>query len=223
MNEISGNVIDMEKEQLKAALKGLAKNRSISLSDLAIEAGVAPSTITGFINDVPGRGHYGLSAKTQNKLSETFPEFKDLIEEPVLIGTYNVPVIGMWGKDYRIHPLELGMSNSFIGHDSPDIRDLISVIRRKDFFQVNFSHEKCCQNKPKFQIEDTRYYLFEKKYAESLDDINMKQVYASCENGYYLGFLHKDKDTFYLNDFFGEPINCGKVVQASAIIWTRQV
>ena len=217
MNEINGNVFDMEKEQLKAALKGLAKNRSISLSDLAIEAGVAPSTITGFINDVPGRGHYGLSAKTQNKLSETFPEFKDLIDEPVLAGTYNVPVIGMWGKDYRIHPLELGMSNSFIDHDSPNIRDFISVIRRKDFFHVNLNPSA------KFKIEDTRYYLFEKKYAESLDEINMKQVYASCENGYYLGFLHKDKHTFYLNDFFGEPLNCGKVLQASAIMWTRQV
>ena len=217
MNEINGNVFDMEKEQLKAALKGLAKSRNVSLSDLAIEAGVAPSTITGFINDVPGRGHYGLSAKTQNKISETFPEFKDLIEEPVLAGTFNVPVIGMWGKDYRIHPLELGMSNSFIGHDSPNIRDLISVIRRKDFFHVNLN------SNAKFQIGDTRYYLFEKKYAESLDDINMKQVYASCENGYYIGFLHKDKQTFYLNNFFGEPISCGKVLQASAIEWTRQV
>ena len=55
MNEINANVFDMEKEQLKAALKGLAKSRNVSLSDLAVEAGVAPSTITGFINDVPGR------------------------------------------------------------------------------------------------------------------------------------------------------------------------
>ena len=66
MNEINGNVYDMEKEQLKGALKALAKQLNLSASDLAKEAGISPSTITGFLNDVPGRGHYGLSAKTQN-------------------------------------------------------------------------------------------------------------------------------------------------------------
>ena len=70
MNEIHGNIIDMEKEQLKAALKAIAKQHSISLSEVAKEAGVSPSTITGFLNDVPGRGHYGLSAKPQSKLAE---------------------------------------------------------------------------------------------------------------------------------------------------------
>lgn len=98
MNEINANVFDMEKEQLKAALKGLAKSRNVSLSDLAVEAGVAPSTITGFINDVPGRGHYGLSAKTQSKLTDKFPEFKELIDKPpVLEQSAQVPVIGVWG------------------------------------------------------------------------------------------------------------------------------
>ena len=55
MNEINGNVFDMEKEQLKAALKALAKQLNLSASDLAKEAGISPSTITGFLNDVPGR------------------------------------------------------------------------------------------------------------------------------------------------------------------------
>ena len=79
MNEISGNVIDMEKEQLKTALQTLSKMYNVSPSELGQKAGIAPSTITGFINDVPGRGHYGLSAKTQSKLAETYPEFKNMI------------------------------------------------------------------------------------------------------------------------------------------------
>ena len=57
MNEISANIIDMEKEQMKAALKAIAKLHSISPSEVAKEAGISPSTITGFLNDVPGRGH----------------------------------------------------------------------------------------------------------------------------------------------------------------------
>ena len=76
-------LIDMEKEQLKLALKNLAKHQGMSLSDLATQAGIAPSTITGFMNDVPGRGHYGLSARTQNKLAEEYSEFKDMIEKPI--------------------------------------------------------------------------------------------------------------------------------------------
>jgi DNA-binding MurR/RpiR family transcriptional regulator len=82
MNEISDNIIDMEKEQLKQVIRDLAKLNNLSPSDLAIQAGVAPSTITGFLNDVPGRGHYGLSARTQSKLADKFPQFKEQIEKP---------------------------------------------------------------------------------------------------------------------------------------------
>ena len=71
----------IEKEKLKVALKKLAKSLNKSLSDIATESGVAPSTITGFVNDVPGRGKYGLSQKTHSKLSENFPEFKKLLNE----------------------------------------------------------------------------------------------------------------------------------------------
>ena len=70
-----------EKEEYKLALKKLAKSLNKSLSDIAIKAGIAPSTITGFVNDVPGRGKYGLSARTRTKLSKTFPEFKIFLNE----------------------------------------------------------------------------------------------------------------------------------------------
>ena len=114
------NVHDMEKEQLKSALKSLAKQQGISLSDLASQAGIAPSTLTGFINDVPGRGHYGLSARTQNKLAEEYSQFKDMIEKPMEnTNLVNIPIIGMWEADYRVNGLELGMPSSFVSNWSP--------------------------------------------------------------------------------------------------------
>jgi transcriptional regulator with XRE-family HTH domain len=70
-----------EKEKYKSALKKLAKSQNKSLSNIAVEAGIAPSTITGFMNDVVGRGKYGLSAKTRSKLSETFQEFISFVNE----------------------------------------------------------------------------------------------------------------------------------------------
>ena len=220
MNEINANVFDMEKEQLKAALKGLAKSRNVSLSDLAIEAGVAPSTITGFINDVPGRGHYGLSAKTQNKLSQTFAEFKEFIDKPpALEQTVHVPVIGVWGADYRVTGLELGMSNSFITDYTVNMHLYSAVLRTELFFAKNFA-ETMNHN----LIREKRYYLFKNTYAEDLTTIVGKQAYASCENGTYIGFVGNYKDHFHLFNFFGKMIkSAGCVKQASVIEWTRQI
>lgn len=220
MNEISGNIIDMEKEQLKSALKAIAKQHSISLSEVAKEAGVSPSTITGFLNDVPGRGHYGLSAKTQNKLSEKFPEFREFIEKPpVLEQTVNIPVIGVWGADYRVTGLELGMSNNFITEWSINIHLYSAVLRTETFFAKNFA-EGMYHN----LIREKRYYLFKNTYAEDLTNIVGKQAYASCENGTYIGFIANHKGHYHLFNFFGKMIkSAGCVKQASAIEWTRQI
>ena len=220
MNEISANIIDMEKEQLKAALKAISKQHSISLSEVAKEAGVSPSTITGFLNDVPGRGHYGLSAKTQNKLSEKFPEFREFIEKPpVLEQTVQVPVIGVWGADYRVTGLELGMSNSFLCSYSANIHLYSSVLRTELFFAKNFA-EKMDHN----LIREKRYYLFKNTYDEDISTIVGKQAYASCEGGTYIGFVGKYKSHYQLFNFFGDWIkSAGCIKQASAIEWTRQI
>ena len=220
MNQINVNVYDMEKEHLKAALKGLAKKRNVSLSDLAIEAGVAPSTITGFINDVQGRGHYGLSAKTQNKLTEKYPEFRDLIDKPpALEQTVQVPVIGVWGADYRVTGLELGMSNSFNTNFSTNIHLYSAIIRNHTFFIKNFNHDG-----DKNLIREMRYYLFKNEYSDDLDLLVGKQCYCSCDNGTYLGYIGTNKRCFHLYDFYGKEIkSAGCVVKATKIEWTRQV
>lgn len=226
MNEINANVFDMEKEQLKAALKGLAKSRNVSLSDLAVEAGVAPSTITGFINDVPGRGHYGLSAKTQGKLTDKFPEFKELIDKPpVLEQSAQVPVIGVWGADYRVTGLELGMSNNFLTDYSKNIHLYSSVLRTESFFVKNFSDKMAKSlSMDRNKIRELRYYLFKNTYNDDIETILGKQAYASCDGGTYIGFLVKKGLNIVLYNFFGEQIkSAGNVKQASVIEWTRQI
>ena len=221
MNEINANVFDMEKEQLKAALKGLAKSRNVSLSDLAVEAGVAPSTITGFINDVPGRGHYGLSAKTQSKLADKFPEFKEQIDKPyVSNSSYNLPIIGMWNVDYRVLGLELGMPSTFTCTWFENIENYSSVIRSPKFFRKNLMKKGIVKE----DVDEVRYYLFQNIYNPDLQDTENKQIYATTESGNFIGYQIKDKGKYYLHTFYGDRIEeAGEVLKSSKIEWTRQV
>ena len=212
-------LIDMEKEQLKLALKNLAKHQGMSLSDLATQAGIAPSTITGFMNDVPGRGHYGLSARTQNKLAEEYSEFKNMIEKPVTnTNLVNVPIIGMWESDYRVNGLELGMPSSFASNWSTDIESYSAVIRNANFFSINPP-----TSTKSFVNGEVRYYLFNNIYIDDLNKTNSKQVYCKTATGNFIGYQVKDGNKFYLYNFFGERIeSAGEILKASKIEWTKQ-
>ena len=210
-------LIDMEKEQLKLALKNLAKHQGMSLSDLATQAGIAPSTITGFMNDVPGRGHYGLSARTQSKLAEEYSEFKDMIEKPIVnTNLVDVPIIGMWESDYRVNGLELGMPSSFASNWSTDIESYSAVIRNENFFVKD-------QPLNSFVNREIRYYLFKNTYIDDLNKANNKQVYCKTATGNFIGYQVKDGNKFYLYNFFGERIeSAGEILKASKIEWTKQ-
>ena len=213
------NVHDMEKEQLKSALKSLAKQQGISLSDLASQAGIAPSTLTGFINDVPGRGHYGLSARTQNKLAEEYSQFKDMIETPMEnTNLVNIPIIGMWEADYRVNGLELGMPSSFVSNWSPYVDTYSSVIRNENFFSMNPP-----TSTKSFVNGEVRYYIFRNTYVDDLNKINNKQVYCKTATGNFIGYQIKDGNKFYLYTFFGERVeSAGEILKASKIEWTKQ-
>ena len=212
-------VIDMEKEQLKSALKNLAKQQGVSLSDLATQAGIAPSTITGFMNDVPGRGHYGLSARTQNKLAEEYSEFKDMIEKPIVnTNLVNVPIIGMWESDYRVNGLELGMPSSFASNWSTNIESYSAVIRNENFFSMNPP-----TSTKSFVNGEVRFYLFKNTYIDDLNKTNNKQVYCKTTTGNFIGYQIKEGNKFYLYTFFGERIDiAGEILKASKIEWTKQ-
>ena len=213
------NVLSMEKEQLKSALRSLAKHQGVSLSDLATQAGIAPSTLTGFMNDVPGRGHYGLSARTQNKLAEEYSEFKDMIDKPMEnVGLYNIPVIGMWEADYRVNGLELGMPSSFTSTWSTDVESFSSVIRNENFFSMNPP-----TNIKGFVNGEVRYYLFKNTYVDDLNKTINKQVYCKTTTGNFIGYQIKQGNKFYVYTFFGERVeSAGEILKASKIEWTRQ-
>jgi len=223
MIENNVNVIDMEKEQLKQVLKNIAKKNNMTASDLATQAGVAPSTITGFLNDVPGRGHYGLSARTQGKISEAFPEFKEQIDAPTVIsGEYDLPIIGMWDADYRVNGLELGMPSSFRTDLSHNISSYSSIIRSPLFF--TFIENTDFNNGNLDFIKEVRYYIFKNIYAENLLPLVGKQVYAKTTTGNFIGYLSKQKEVYQLHDFFGKVIEKAEhVLKATKIEWTRQV
>ena len=223
MIENNVNVIDMEKEQLKQVLKSIAKKNNMTASDLATEAGVAPSTITGFLNDVPGRGHYGLSARTQGKISEAFPEFRDQIDTPApLSTTFAVPIIGVWHLDYRVNGVELGMPTSFIMDFTVNIHQYSSIIRSPKFFTSNMFKDSP-NSISMGNIEEIRYYLFKNVYADNLIDTKNKQVYCKTENGNFLGYQVPHKGDYYLCDFWGNHVEvAGKVLKASKVEWTVQ-
>ena len=217
------NVIDMEKEQLKQIIKNLAKDNNMSASDVATQAGVAPSTITGFLNDVPGRGHYGLSARTQGKISDAFPKFKELIDAPTVIsGEYDLPIIGMWDSDYRVNGLELGMPSSFRTNLTANIHSYSSIIRSPQFFSfIEKDTSKSCNLD---FIKEMRYYIFKNTYAENMQPLLGKQVYAKTTTGNFIGYLSKQKDVYHLHNFFGLRIEkAEQVLKATKIEWTRQV
>ena len=133
--------------------------------------------------------------------------------------TVQVPVIGVWGADYRVTGLELGMSNNFITEWSINIHLYSAVLRTETFFAKNFA-EGMYHN----LIREKRYYLFKNTNAEDLTTIVGKQAYASCEGGTYIGFIGNHKGHYYLFNFFGKIIkSAGCVKQASAIEWTRQI
>jgi lambda repressor-like predicted transcriptional regulator len=74
MNEKKDYEKDVERNQIKNALINCAKTQGISLSELASEAGVSPSTVTGFVNDISTRAEHILSMRTISKLTKAFPD-----------------------------------------------------------------------------------------------------------------------------------------------------
>ena len=130
----------------------------------------------------------------------------------MIASTFSVPIIGMWDADYRVNGLQLGMPSSFLTSWSNEMDKYSAVIRSPNFFsKVNLNTEN-------------RFYLFKNVYADSLNETVNKQVYATTENGNFIGYQSKDKDAYYLSDFFGKRIEiAGKVLKASKIEWTRQV
>ena len=107
----------VERNQIKNALINCAKTHGMSLSEFASEAGVSPSTVTGFVNDISTRAEHILSMRTITKLTKAFPDLANHLQ--LAEATPNVKEIRVLGlidldKNQQIVSLDVGSPGSIM-------------------------------------------------------------------------------------------------------------
>ena len=203
----------MNRKQIKTALYNCARTHSISLSELASEAGVSPSTITGFVNDVKGREDHVLSMRTINKLSQKFPDLSKFLQ---LAEPYDdqqlkeVRVIGLidFENDQRITPLD---------HNTPAA---IMVAHTNDdyiAFKANNVHISYLN----------RYYLSRIDPIEDESQFHKymsKLVVIDCKEGRFLGYFFKSQQdnnsNYYISSLSLKP---KKLTECTDIKWIAPI
>jgi len=207
----------MNRKQIKTALYNCARTHSMSLSELASEAGVSPSTITGFVNDVKGREDHVLSMRTINKLSVKFPDLSKFLQiaEPYDDQQLKeVRVIGLidFENNQRITPLD---------HNTPAA---IMVANTNDdyiAFKANNVHISYLN----------RYYLSKINPIEDESQFHKymsKLVVIDCKEGRFLGYFFKsqqnDDRNYYVSNLSLKPkklTDCTDVKWIAPIEWVK--
>ena len=203
----------MNRKQIKTALYNCARTHSISLSELASEAGVSPSTITGFVNDVKGREDHVLSMRTINKLSQKFPDLSKFLQiaEPYDDQQLKeVRVIGLidFENDQRITPLD---------HNTPAA---IMIAHTNDdyiAFKANNVHISYLN----------RYYLSRIDPIEDESQFHKymsKLVVIDCKEGRFLGYFFKSQQdnnsNYYISSLSLKP---QKLTECTDIKWIAPI
>jgi len=207
----------MNRKQIKTALYNCARTHSISLSELASEAGVSPSTITGFVNDVKGREDHVLSMRTINKLSVKFPDLSKFLQiaEPYDDQQLKeVRVIGLidFENNQRITPLD---------HNTPAAIMIAHTNEDYIAFKANNVHISYLN----------RYYLSSIDPIEDESQFHKymsKLVVIDCKEGRYLGYFFKpvdhDNSNYYISNLSLKPIklmDCTDVRWIAPIEWIK--
>ena len=114
----------MERDQIKSALVNCASSHNISLSEMASEAGIAPATLTSFVNDVKSsnRHKHVLSMVTINKLTKRWPDLAAQLKIANPSSSVKiVPYIGMidHSQGYTVGALEPGRPSSLSVENIP--------------------------------------------------------------------------------------------------------
>ena len=203
----------MNRKQIKTALYNCARTHSISLSELASEAGVSPSTITGFVNDVKGREDHVLSMRTINKLSQKFPDLSKFLQiaEPYDDQQLKeVRVIGLidFENDQRITPLD---------HNTPAA---IMVAHTNDdyiAFKANNVHISYLN----------RYYLSRIDPIEDESQFHKymsKLVVIDCKEGRFMGYFFRpqidNNSNYYISSLSLKP---QKLTECTDIKWIAPI
>ena len=207
----------MNRNQIKSALINCAKTHSMSLSELASEAGVSPSTITGFVNDAKTRADHVLSMRTIGKLTKKFPDLANFLQiaEPYDDKKLKeVRVIGLvdFENNQRIIPLE---------HNTPAA---IMVANTNDDYIA-------------FKAHNVHISLLNRFYLCKIDPIEdefefhkylSKLVVVDCAEGRFLGYLFKPQSTenasYYITNLSVKPIkitSCTDIKWIAPIDWVR--
>ena len=202
----------MNRKQIKTALYNCARTHSISLSELASEAGVSPSTITGFVNDVKGREDHVLSMRTINKLSVKFPDLSKFLQiaEPYDDQQLKeVRVIGLidFENDQRITPLE---------HNTPAA---IMINSNEDYiaFKAHNVHVSLID----------RYYLCPIQPIEDETQFHKylsKLVVIDCKEGRFMGYFFRPQIDNNLNYYISSlSLKPQKLTECSDIKWIAPI
>tara|TARA_R100000655_G_scaffold93940_1_gene135305 strand:+ start:47 stop:718 length:672 start_codon:yes stop_codon:yes gene_type:complete len=218
MRQPNDNVFDMEKEHMKKVILSLSRRHGKSPSQLAQEAGIAPSTITGFLNDRDGRAKHGLSAQTQNKLEKTFPEFSEAFDRPAFENELvELSIIGQWSAQYSVYTLEPGLPSSVACENFSNVKNKRAIVETNNAFQQK---SKSHYRMNSYRL-DNKYYIFTNKFLDNLEITHGRLVYAKSEYGsFYMGIATKEKDKFILRKYNGDVIeDCGYIVGATLIEW----
>jgi len=207
----------MNRKQIKTALYNCARTHSISLSELASEAGVSPSTITGFVNDVKGREDHVLSMRTINKLSVKFPDLSKFLQiaEPYDDQQLKeVRVIGLidFENDQRITPLD---------HNTPAAIMIAHTNEDYIAFKANNVHVSYLN----------RYYLCKIDPIEDESQFHKymsKLVVVDCKEGRFMGYFFKsqqnDDQNYYVSNLSLKPkklTDCTDVKWIAPIEWIK--
>jgi len=207
----------MNRKQIKTALYNCARTHSISLSELASEAGVSPSTITGFVNDVKGREDHVLSMRTINKLSVKFPDLSKFLQiaEPYDDQQLKeVRVIGLidFENDQRITPLDHNTPAAIMVSNTND--DFIA-------FKANNVHQSYLN----------RYYLCKIDPIEDESQFHKymtKLVVIDCKEGRFMGYFFRpqidNNSNYYVSSLSLKPqklTDCTDVKWIAPIEWIK--
>lgn len=207
----------MERDQIKSALINCATTHSISLSELASEAGIAPATLTGFVNDSKSgnRDRHTLSMTTIGKLTKRWPDLADHLKIANPISSVRqVPYIGMVDRlnGHAIGGLEPSRPGSvMISYDTTPwvaygIKEGHPVIKSRIFL---------CNPEPVY---------------EGFDNYLTRLVIVDCQAGRHMGYLMKSDDEKY---WLAAPYNeneskqpdktcdCTKIKWLQPVEWIR--
>ena len=198
MNEKKSYEDGMERNQIKNAIINCAKTHGKSLSEFASAAGVSPSTLTGFVNDISTRADHILSMRTIAKLTKAFPDLATFLQiaEPVT-ELQEVRILGLVDivNQHRIVALDPSSPGSV----------MIQNQRNKYVAYGAKANHRFYDKRTFFCLSDLIVKEDYKKYLTKLCIID-------SEKGRFLGYLFTNKyNKYYLcqvsnNDKGFEPI-----------------